>query len=162
MQEGFDEGFASVGVSLGHEIGVLRGLVSSVLAYLLSPHFQSHSSTAPPGAHTAILQEIRDIANELSDVRFSDIAPPDLQAEEHARLHLEQTGEEMDVTSNESLVEKRRVEQVEDMFASLTATGTEKEKKKRPTLEDVGKLKGRLSEMCQVLGLGIDVGQLVL
>ncbi|KAF8999195.1 hypothetical protein BDZ89DRAFT_1051351 [Hymenopellis radicata] len=81
LQEGFDAAFAQTGVPLGHQLGILRG-TASVLVSVLSK--QQGSS--------ALLDDARSISSALANVRFSDIAPRDLEAEEHARQHLETEG----------------------------------------------------------------------
>lgn len=83
--------------------------------------------------------EARGILNQLNEVRFSDIAPRDLQAEEHAREHLE---DGMDV--NEELVEKRDVEQLEDMLSGLGSG-----QRARPTLDSVRALAQRLEKLVE-------------
>ncbi|KAF7297305.1 Yae1-N domain-containing protein [Mycena indigotica] len=81
LQEGFDAGFAQVGVPLGREIGHLRGIVSAVISFLQSTFCERADKDA-------LLAEAREISASLADVRFSDIAPRDLEAEAHAREHL--------------------------------------------------------------------------
>ncbi|TFY82846.1 hypothetical protein EWM64_g1168 [Hericium alpestre] len=135
LQEGFDAGFAEVGVPLGQELGLLRGLASALQSFL--------ASMPPTPELEAQLAETREIAEKLAEVRFSDIAPRDLEAEQHAREHLQDGAEELD--ENDELAEKRRVEQLEDMMNQLTAgAGGSQGGKSRPTVEDVQMLKARL------------------
>ncbi|KIM78529.1 hypothetical protein PILCRDRAFT_98408 [Piloderma croceum F 1598] len=107
LQEGFDDGFAHVGVPLGHELGILRGIASALYSFL--------SSTSP--AQDPMVVEARDIASLLANIRFTDIAPRDLEAEEHARQHLEADDNTLDM--NEEVEEKRRMEELEDIQARL-------------------------------------------
>ncbi|EEB93318.1 hypothetical protein MPER_08043 [Moniliophthora perniciosa FA553] len=105
LQEGFDNGFASVGAPLGREMGLLRGISSALVSYLtIAKHLPEDDPT---------VLEARTIASQLSNIRFSDIAPRDLEAEAHAREHLETDGEDMD--ENEEVADKRKMEGLEDM-----------------------------------------------
>ncbi|ETW81528.1 hypothetical protein HETIRDRAFT_247413, partial [Heterobasidion irregulare TC 32-1] len=105
LQEGFDAGFAQIGVPLGRELGIMRGLAAALQHFL---------NTLPQSEATAAhMTEARDISTQLAEVRFADVAPRDLEAEQHAREHLTTYGEEMD--GNEEVEAKRKVEQLEDM-----------------------------------------------
>ncbi|PIL22604.1 hypothetical protein GSI_15294 [Ganoderma sinense ZZ0214-1] len=165
LQEGFDAGFASVGAPLGRNLGILRGLAAALLAFLSHPPMAAQRGT--------LAEEVRGIASALSNVRLSDIAPPDLEALAHAREHLEQAridaamGEdEDDVTDpaalNEELRAKRDMEGLEDLMAQMSsgvsgsASGA-KANPKRPTAEDVVRLKERLLAIARELGLEVDV-----
>ena len=142
-QEGFDVGFADVGVPIGRELGLLRGTSSVVLAFL-----QKSSDI------NEMLTEAQEISSQLSRVRFSDIMPRDLEAEEHAREHLEAEGIALDM--NEEIADKREVEGLEDMLANLSAdNGKSREKHARPTIGDVQVLKDRLRLLTNRLDLGI-------
>ncbi|KAN0087842.1 hypothetical protein V8E55_006463 [Tylopilus felleus] len=77
LQQGFDTGFAEVGVPLGRELGNLRGVAAAIRSFL--------SSQSPESLE---LEEIRSISSLLSTIQFSDIAPRDLEAEQHAKEHL--------------------------------------------------------------------------
>jgi hypothetical protein len=149
LQEGFDDGFASVGAPLGRELGILRGISSAILSFLTS------SSTSPQDHNTTeqeSLAEARDIAVALANIRFTDIAPRDLDAEEHARQHLE--SEDADMEVKEELSEKRDLERIEDMLAKLTAgTSAGAHDKGRPNSDDVQKLYGRLKTLSEQLDL---------
>lgn len=149
LQQGFNDGFAHVGVPLGREIGLLRGFASAILAYLKSP-----TCNIEPSVHETLLQETRTVAATLNQIRFSDIAPPDLEAEQHEREHRETAGRDDEMTMNEELQEKRDVESLEDMISSMSTTGTElKQSQRRPTPEDVSKLSARLQSLASTLGL---------
>ena len=148
MQEGFDEGFAQTGAPIGRHIGLLRGFASTLVTYI------SSGAALPAGPDSqAVLEEARSVSAGLGDIRFSDIAPPDLQAEQHAREHLEA---EQDVVENEELQGKRDVESLEDMMARMGA-GTSKADQKtgRPTAADVEKLAARLQSLAEGLGLSL-------
>ncbi|KAF9054044.1 hypothetical protein BJ165DRAFT_1381558 [Panaeolus papilionaceus] len=154
LQPGFDEGFAKIGVPLGRHIGHLRGTSAALVAFF-------KSSAAPPGsASEEILKEAQSISSALSQMRFSDIVPRDLEAEQHALEHLPDKEEEGETVEdiemeNEELKDKRDVERLEDMFASLSSNAGTATKTPRPTMEDVHKLRERLNALCQKIGLGV-------
>jgi len=105
----------------------------------------------------ALTQEARDIASSLNDVRFSDIAPPDLEAEQHAREHLESANpddQDVVVDLGEEVGSKRQMESLEDAMARMGAGGPSSEDRKgRPTAEDVVVLTTRLKALAEKLGL---------
>lgn len=139
LQEGFDMGFANVGVPIGRELGNLRGIASALVAYLSED------------AHDLKLSEVeeaRAISTSLSQIRFSDIAPGDLEAEQHAREHI---NDDPAISQTEELSQKRDMEILEDMLSQLAAEGTPRT---RPTREDVAKLKERLVLLSTRLTLG--------
>ena len=78
--------------------------------------------------------------------------PRDLEAEEHARQHLEEEGVEIDV--HEKIAEKRDMEHIEDMLANLAA-GANFTDNVRPSINDVRILKGRLKILADHLDLHI-------
>ncbi|KAF5376025.1 hypothetical protein D9615_007727 [Tricholomella constricta] len=151
VQEGFDRGFEDVGAPLGRDIGLIRGRSSAILSFLIS--------TSPTALNVAddekevLVLEAREIVSQLGNIRYSDIEPRDLEAEQHAREHLETEGQEMEV--NEDLEKKKQMEGVEDMLAKMSA-GENVEGPGRPTVEDVVKLKARLRALSSRLGFGID------
>ncbi|KAI0071098.1 hypothetical protein K474DRAFT_672258 [Panus rudis PR-1116 ss-1] len=160
LQLGFDEGFAQTGAPLGREIGLLRGIASALLSVLDSP------DSLLPDLHNTrreeLVLEARDIAAHLSEIRFSDIAPPDLEAEQHAREHLEATAAttknredlDLDVDMNEELKERRDLESLEDMMKGLGASAnSSSEKDRRPTPDDVARLADRLKTLSATLGI---------
>lgn len=128
LQEGFNSGFALVGAPIGHELGLLRGISSGLVSYL--------TSLARPQEQ---LEEARDIASKLADVRLSDLAPRDLEAEEHAKQHLEDDDNSLEPTDTS------RMEQLEDMLANLNSNSTVG----RPTAADVESLRERLEALCE-------------
>lgn len=151
MQEGFNSGFADVGAPLGRELGILRGRSSAILAFLIS------QTDAPVPVSTSVdqgldgmLRDARGVAAQLGNIRFSDIEPRDLEAEQHAREHLEMEPEEM---LGEEIGEKRRMEGVEDMLARLSAGEGIGQVQGRPSREDVQRLKMRLEALAARLGL---------
>lgn len=148
LQEGFDAGFSQVGVPLGRKIGILRGVTSALLAILNS------GTTIDPIA----LAEVQDISLRLGEVRLSDVAPPDLEAEVHAREHLETYGEhdeEMDVVDGE-IKDKRDLEQLEDMLSAFSTRESDGVRT-RPTMDDVLQLQHRLDTVCQRNRLAVDL-----
>ncbi|KAF9011209.1 hypothetical protein BDQ17DRAFT_1233860 [Cyathus striatus] len=144
LQEGFDSGFAEIGAPLGRDIGILRGIASALFALL----------SATPGKED-MLNEARDISSQLSRIRFSDIVPRDLEAEEHARQHLESDEYGLDV--NEGIADKRDMEGLEDMLAKLSAGATmSTSDKSRPKMDDVRLLKERLGALTQRIGIDVN------
>lgn len=145
LQEGFDAGFAQVGAPLGRELGILRGVASVLVSFLASS-----------GSLPSTLANARDISAQLASIRFSDVAPRDLEAEAHAREHLED-GEsyDIDVDIPEELAEKRELERLEDMLAGMAANG-HKGGTTRPTIEDVRMLQERLYALCETIGAKLE------
>ncbi|KAI0731984.1 hypothetical protein C8Q72DRAFT_969646 [Fomitopsis betulina] len=147
LQPGFDEGFAEVGAPIGRQLGILRGIASALLSSL---------PTTPPNPERAALEEqLRTVISQLGAIRFSDIAPPDLEAERHAREHLGdrrlEEADETEVPVPEEVQDKRAIESLEDMLAQMgsgSATTT-----KRPSMNDVNDLQTRLLAICRQLGL---------
>lgn len=121
MQEGFDAGFARVGAPLGRELGNLRGTVAAVGALL-----KSRSQDSPE------LEELRCISSILSTILFSDIAPRDLEAEQHAKEHF------------------NAPEAIESACSVADTTAQE-----RRTIDVIAELKQRLALLCKKLGLPV-------
>ncbi|KAJ7482258.1 hypothetical protein B0H11DRAFT_1724055 [Mycena galericulata] len=151
LQEGFDTGFASVGAPLGREIGSLRGMASALVAFL-------NSSLCNHVNKDALLAEARAIATDLAFVRFTNVVPRDIEAEEHARQHLADEDDDLGMDENEELSEKRKMEGLEDMLSRLTAgaTNSEMADKTRPTMDDVCVLGSRLLALNVQLGLEVN------
>lgn len=106
----------------------------------------------------SLLNEARHIASQLSKVRFSEIAPRDLEAEAHAREHLNMNGDDdAEMDENEELAQKRQMEGLEDMLDRLTA-GTNAVRSEQPklTMDDVQNIKTRILSLCAKLGLAVD------
>ncbi|KAF8548104.1 hypothetical protein OG21DRAFT_1423667 [Imleria badia] len=123
LQQGFDAGFASVGVPLGRELGNLRGAAAAIRTLL---------NAQSPGSLE--LEEICSISSVLSTIRFSDIAPRDLEAEQHAKEHLG----------------------VDDLaIVEITDSGPETAPQERRIIEDVARLKERLALLGAKLGLPV-------
>ncbi|KAJ3510581.1 hypothetical protein NLJ89_g4593 [Agrocybe chaxingu] len=146
LQEGFDSGFAHIGAPIGRELGLLRGISSAILTFLQTP---------PLNENLKLVDEAQDISSQLSRIRFTDIMPRDVEAEEHARQHLEAEGVELD--ENEEIAAKHDVEGLEDMLANLTAgNGISNSSSDRPTMEDIYALKTRLAWLGERLHLSFD------
>jgi len=151
LQEGFDQGFATAGVPIGRELGLVRGIVSAII----SSSSSLFDETMPPpdtGDHQTIT-EIQEINSRLSRIRFSDIVPPDLEAEEHARQHQGEDGNEL------GAAEGRDLELLESMIEQMN-TDSEKPNghsaKLRPIGDDVRVLKDRLDQLAGRLGMDIN------
>ncbi|KAL1723937.1 hypothetical protein EV715DRAFT_260564 [Schizophyllum commune] len=154
LQEGFDSGFADVGAPLGRELGLLRGMASALLSFLSSQSANAGTDSANAENEGAIA-EVRDISRQLAHIRLTDVAPRDLEAEAHAKEHL-QLEEEDDLVTDDELVEKRKMEALEDQLAKLTSGamgGGSVEA--RPTADDVRRLKGRLDDLSRLMGLAV-------
>ena len=86
---------------MGRELGAIRGMASALLVFVTS---RSPETTE----ERSLAIEARDIVSQLSSIRFTDIAPRDLEAEEHARQHLEDDESGLDVKGE--LVENMKVD----------------------------------------------------
>ena len=102
----------------------------------------------------SIQADAQEISSQLSKIRFSDITPSDLEAEEHARQHLEEEGVEIDV--HQKIAATQDMEGLEDMLANLAA-GTNVTGTTRPSVDDVRILKGRLKVLSDRLNLQVDI-----
>ena len=86
---------------MGRELGAIRGMASALLVFVTS---RSPETTE----ERSLAIEARDIVSQLSSIRFTDIAPRDLEAEEHARQHLEDDESGLDVKGE--LVENMKMD----------------------------------------------------
>ena len=119
----------------------------------------------PPEILTEALKEIRAISAQLSDIRFSDIVPRDLEAEAHAREHLADDEGDLPVNGldengmvqDEEAVEKRKMEQLEDMMSSFGTNPAPSSNLPRPGPEDVQAVRVRLLTVAKILGLELDL-----
>ena len=118
----------------------------------------------PPEILAEALKEIRAISAQLSDIRFSDIVPRDLEAEAHAREHLTDEGDlpvngldENGMVQDEETVEKRGIEQLEDMMSSFGTNPAPSSNLPRPGPEDVKAIRVRLLNVARILGLELDL-----
>ena len=108
-----------------------------------------------------VLEEIRAISAQLSDIRFSDIVPRDLEAEAHAREHLaDDRGDlsvngldENGIVQDESTMERKKMEQLEDMMSSFGTNPAPTSHLPRPGPEDVKAIRVRLLQVARILGL---------
>ena len=150
-----------MGAPLGREIGLLRGFASALLAFLSSSS-NANAPTTTQVDHAALVNEARVIASELSNIRFTDVAPPDLEAEQHAREHLEADDpmdDDRDGVGDEGPQQKREMESLEDMMDRITAGAVSKsDRTGRPTLEDVKRLGARLEVLAGKVGVAIPQG----
>ncbi|KAI0926906.1 hypothetical protein AcV5_007578 [Taiwanofungus camphoratus] len=154
LQQGFDEGFERVGTPLGRELGILRGLASALLSFLETP-----GSTS---SRQDLVDEAREIVSQLREIRFSDIAPPDLEAERHAREHIELDGEDdggMDLIPNEELKKRQDMEKLEDIASQMGVSSMATRVTTRiPGMDDVRNLRERLLALCDSLGIPLRQG----
>jgi hypothetical protein len=132
---------------------LLRGLASTLLGFL--DKTDTDSTTTTTTAKERVVPEARNICSKLSRIRFTDIMPPDIEAEQHARHHYP------DQDVNEEIKGKRDVEDLEDMLERMNA-GTSMQDcavtaaNTRPSSEHVQALKARLKALADVTGLQID------
>lgn len=139
---------------------MLRGTALALKTFIDSPQ-----PPLPAEIQTERLKEIRAISAQLSDIRFSDIVPKDLEAEAHAREHLADS--EGDLPVNEldengavqdgEAAEKRKMEQLEDMMSSFGTNPAQGSSLPRPGPEDVNKTRVRLVNVARGLGLDLDL-----
>ncbi|CAE6415539.1 unnamed protein product [Rhizoctonia solani] len=123
LQEGFDDGFASTGAPLGRQVGTLRGQANALLALCTRQQLADLEA------------EVREIVQGLSRVKLSALAPPDMQAIEHAREHESDAPDVGDVETNNQMGD------LEDAFESLsTSKSAGKEDVMRRSLEAMGEL----------------------
>ncbi|KIJ49146.1 hypothetical protein M422DRAFT_161854 [Sphaerobolus stellatus SS14] len=132
LQEGFDDGYASVGAPLGQEVGTLRGMANALKAFLSTKDMQDTPELE------SLKKEITEISNGLSRLQLTDLAPPDLEAEAHAREHLE----------DENAAEKVKALNVEESLGR----GHE-----RPAMEEMKRLRGRLIDVLGRVGLEVNM-----
>ncbi|CED83205.1 Uncharacterized conserved protein [Phaffia rhodozyma] len=93
IQTGFDQGLAQ-SMPSSRTLGFIRGYASSLLASLCPPsssHLQTCEprmiSVMSPSDRASIVEDVRDLLRDLSNVRMSEVVPVDPQAEEHAKAH---------------------------------------------------------------------------
>jgi Essential protein Yae1, N terminal len=141
LQEGFDSGFEQTGAPIGRRVGRARGMASALLTLF---------NDQPAGLDPQMAAELRTISNQLSDLRFSDIVPPDLEAEEHEREHRLANGEDLDV--NEEIQARNDVENLEDMLVGM---GSNVKKRARPAMQDFETALERLSRISTEIGLDV-------
>lgn len=127
-------------------MGILRGIASALLSSLpITPQTPEKAT---------LLEQLRTILSQLGIIRFSDIAPPDLEAERHAREHLNdrrlEEADETEVPVPEEVQDKRSIESLEDMLAQM---GSGSATTKRPSMDDVNDLQNQLLAICGQLGL---------
>ena len=159
VQAGFDAGYAQVGVPLGRQIGLLRGTALALMTFIDSPQ-----PSQPTETFTEALREIRAISAQLSDIRFSDIVPRDLEAEAHAREHLADGESDLPVieldenglVQDGEAIERRKMEQLEDMMSSVGTNSAPASSFSRPGSEDVKALHTRLLHVGRIVGLELD------
>jgi hypothetical protein len=125
----------------------------------------SPQSPQPAEILAEALEEIRAISAQLSDIRFSDIVPRDIEAEAHALEHLAD-GEgdlpvnELDengVVQDEEAVEKREMERLEDMMSSFGTNPAPSSNLPRPGPEDVKAIRVKLLRVARNIGLGLEL-----
>lgn len=147
LQEGFDDGFATVGVPLGERVGTLRGIAAGVIAVL---RLKDALTTNP-----SLFAEAQAIARGLDQIRYSDIVPPDRLAEEHNKLH-----EDEAVTIRAS--EPNQSDEMDDISAAFSTLATKdsavtKERRRQEALTELQKLQERLEGTLHELGVTLSL-----
>jgi hypothetical protein len=132
-----------VGAPIGRELGLLRGKSTALLAFL--------SST--PGQED-LISEVREIGSRLSNIRLSDIVPRS-EKEYHERGGREVDGGN-ELVQDETLMEKRDMEGLEDMLANMNASADGRVNVERPTGDDVKELGRALEALCAKAELEVD------
>lgn len=149
------------GVAVGRELGLIRGILSSMLSFL-----NETSVAVPSETDDQLIIEAQEINSRLSRIRFSDVMPPDLEAEEHARRYHEQDGSELDVDQERSTSSTGELELLENMIEQMNSDSERTNglvlhpAKDRPTTEEVGVLKNRLDHLVARLGMNVHPGSL--
>ncbi|KAG9019888.1 DNA-directed DNA polymerase alpha subunit pol12 [Tulasnella sp. 427] len=126
LQEGFDEGFATDGVPLGHRVGTLRGLAAGLQAFLAGGPSQSSAS---PHGDPALIAEVQAIVTGLARLEIGDLMPPDLLAEQHNLEHEQAEAEKQQQSSRSNEVEMEGDtsgggDSMEEMLAAFASVGT--------------------------------------
>ncbi|QRW06579.1 hypothetical protein RhiLY_05578 [Ceratobasidium sp. AG-Ba] len=143
LQAGFDDGFASVGAPLGRRVGTLRGKANAALALcarLGSTHLEA---------------ELRDITRCLTGVKLSALAPPDMQAIEHAKTHADDAPDVGDV----EMSAQAHMDGLEEALGALSTTslgqvaGDDPMARSVAAEADLARLIERLGAVCRALGI---------
>jgi len=110
---------------------MLRGVANALKAFLASKSMEGLEG---------VQQEIGEITKRLSTIHFTDLAPPDLEAEAHAREHLE------DNTQERQMIDGVPLEKI---------LNSAEEVHERPAVEELRTIRGRLEDMLQRAGLDL-------
>jgi hypothetical protein len=102
------------------------------------------------------VNEVRLITSLLADIRFADVAPRDVDAEEHARQHSKGVGGQSVV--NEGVDAETRVDRPQDIQPQpIVGTSSAETQSDRPTMDNVSQLKKQLEDLTRRLGLTISL-----
>jgi len=154
LQEGFDDGFANVGVPLGHQLGRLRGLAAGLLAFL--ENASSHPNhpqmrSVDQQEYTRLKARVQAIAGDLGRVSMKDIAPPDLQAEEHARAHSGETDSALDASPSDP------IDEINSAFGSLQTIDSRAQRirRRKEALDYLQELQADLADALRSFGIPV-------
>jgi len=156
LQEGFDDGFASVGVPLGRRVGTLRGIAAGLAVFLGGRGIpSSHSSPNATQPSSEIVAEVTSIVQSLSKVQLIDIAPPDLAAEAHQREHEEAEQQQTQEPSD-------AVDDIDDISAAFSSLGTKdtaarRARRRAEALAELQELERRIGAVLQHLNIPIQL-----
>lgn len=148
VQAGFDEGYSQKGVPLGREVGHLRGISASLLAYLASDAFPA--TRISQDERTEYTERTRELVRRLGKFRVADLAGPDLEAEQHAREHGE------DVVIPQEVQDQRDMDSLEDSLAGMNGAGSSAVASKGDTktpYQELQECKEDLKELLKRCGL---------
>ncbi|KAF8574327.1 hypothetical protein K439DRAFT_1416020, partial [Ramaria rubella] len=154
LQEGFDEGFAQIGAPLGRRLGGLRGAANAALSFM--------SLLSGEHADAELVErrknELRDIIGNLERIHLADLAPRDLQAEEHAREHIENiSGDVTAYVAVEAGTNKDRENSSQPTEYLLKASNTEEQSSSRPAVQELDQIRARLYIVLKDVGLNISL-----
>lgn len=136
LQEGFDDGFASAAASSGRELGVLRGIASALLSFIVS--YSSYRLD-----QDSLVKEARLIQSNLADIRFADIILRDVDSERHARQH-------SNSVRGQSAANEGVMNELQAVFGTTI-------KADRPAMDNARQLKKQLQDLTRRLGLTISL-----
>lgn len=85
---------------MGRQLGVLRGTVNALLGSL-----QQSKNLTTLESRDITFNDLQNLSQRLARIRLKDIAPRDLQAEAHAREHLDVEAEGTDDALAKAIME---------------------------------------------------------
>ncbi|KAG8688612.1 hypothetical protein FRC08_011347 [Ceratobasidium sp. 394] len=146
LQEGFDDGFASVGAPLGRQVGMLRGAANAALALCVRRRGQGGSD---------LEAELRDIIRCLARVKLSTLGPPDMQAIEHAKTH---GADHAPDVGDVEVSAQARMDGLEDALEALSTTSpaqtlADPAARSAAAMEDLARIGERLEAARRALGI---------
>ncbi|KAG8998423.1 hypothetical protein FRB94_006891 [Tulasnella sp. JGI-2019a] len=153
LQEGFDDGFATVGVPLGRHIGILRGYTAGLLAFLRDGQGHAINPEFNADEKLKLVAEAQSINQELGRIKMADITPPDIQAEEHMKTH-GGTLNSIDAISSEQSSDDP-MDAISSAFGSLGTvdSAAQRARRRQEALAEIQSLEARLSRVFNSLSI---------